>query len=84
MTIFALLGVVAVSLAMGTVQAAEQPVRSRLCPDDLPEGVRLPPQRGCKADPVRPKPRQEGFHDFGNGTTVQIGGRTAAEIGVRR
>ena len=84
MKVFALAGFVAISLAMTAPQAAGQSPRSRLCPDDLPEGVRLPPQRGCDADPVRAKPRPEGLHDFGNGTTVRIGGRTATEFGVRR
>ena len=84
MKVFALAGFLAGSLAVGTPQAAEQPLRSRLCPDDLPEGVRLPPRRGCTADPVPTKPHQNGFHDLGNGTTVRIGGRAAAEFGVRR
>ena len=71
-------------LAAGAPQAAEQPLRSRLCPEDLPEDVRLPPRAGCDAAPGRPTPRRDGFHDLGNGTTVQIGGRTAVEFGARR
>jgi len=68
----------------GAAHAAEQPTRSRLCPEDLPEGVRLPAQPGCTAG-ARPAPtRQDGTYDLGNGTTVRIGGRTSAEYGMRR
>ena len=71
-------------VAAGTAQAAEQPVRSRLCPEDLPEGVRLPPPPGCTAG-TRPAPtRGEGVYDLGDGTTVRIGGRATATYGVRR
>lgn len=76
----ALLGV----LAVGAVSAAERPQRSRLCPEDLPEGVRLPPPPGCGTGPVQAKSRRPGSYDLGNGTTVQVGGRSAAEFGVRR
>ncbi|MGH1572868.1 hypothetical protein ACRAWG_22045 [Methylobacterium sp. P31] len=73
-----------VPLAAGAAQAAERPVRPRLCPDDLPEGVRLPPPPGCDAGARQPKSSRPGFYDLGNGTTVQIGGRTSAEYGMRR
>ncbi|MDP4004943.1 hypothetical protein [Methylobacterium sp. NEAU K] len=76
--------VLLVSLAAGVAQAAEQPVRSRLCPDDLPDGVRLPPPPGCGQRVPKPKTRRDGFYDFGDGTTVQVGGRAGAEYGVRR
>ena len=73
-----------IAFAAGAAQAAEQPSRSRLCPEDLPEGVRLPPQPGCTAGARHPAPHREGFYDLGNGTTVQVGGRASAEYGVRR
>ncbi|MCJ2137209.1 hypothetical protein MKK69_24725 [Methylobacterium sp. J-026] len=73
-----------VLLGVGAAQAAEQPSRSRLCPEDLPEGVRLPPQPGCTPGARHPVPRRDGFYDLGNGTTVQVGGRASAEYGVRR
>ncbi|MCJ2021110.1 hypothetical protein [Methylobacterium sp. E-065] len=70
--------------AAGAARAAEQPARSRLCPEDLPEGVRLPPQPGCAAG-TRPAPtRREGVYDLGDGTTVRIGGHASATYGVRR
>ncbi len=78
--LFALL----VGLNAGAALAGEPPVRSRLCPENLPEGVRLPPQPGCDAVAAKPKSRRDGVYDFGNGTTVQIGGRASAEYGVRR
>jgi len=72
------------ALAAGAAQAGEPPVRSRLCPEDLPDGVRLPPQPGCDAAVTGPKSRRDGLYDLGNGTTVQIGGRASAAYGVRR
>jgi len=73
-------------LLVGAASAAEQPVRSRLCPDDLPEGVRLPPRPGCAASAASEPsmPTRRGFYDLGDGTTVQIGGRAGAEFGARR
>ena len=71
--------------AIGPVSAAEQPRRSKLCPEDLPEGVRLPPQSGCGVGPVQSEPRRRpGAYDLGDGTTLQIGGRVTSEFVVRR
>ena len=70
-------------LMSAVAAAADQPLRSRLCPEDLPEGVRLPPQPGCEAAAPKPIPARRGFYDLG-GTTVQIGGRVGAEFGARR
>jgi hypothetical protein len=73
----------AVVALVGTAHAAERPSRARLCPENLPEGVRLPPQPGCTD--ARPAPtRRDGTYDLGNGTSVRIGGRASAEFGVRR
>ena len=72
------------AFAVGTAQAAEPPTRSHLCPEDLPEGVRLPAQPGCTPGRRNPAPHRDGFYDLGNGTTVQVGGRASAEYGVRR
>ena len=73
-----------VPVAVGTARAAEQPARSRLCPGDLPEGVRLPPQPGCAAPAGPPKSRPDGVYDLGDGTTLRVGGRASAAFGVRR
>ena len=73
-----------VGLTAGAAQAGEPPVRSRLCPENLREGVRLPPQPGCGSVVTKPKSRRDGVYDFGNGTTVQIGGRASAAYGMRR
>jgi len=72
------------TLTLGAAQAGEQLERARLCPEDLPEGVRLPPQPGCTGSPRTPQPRRQGVYELGDGTTVRIGGRTSAEYGVRR
>lgn len=74
-----ILGALVVATAAG---AAEAPVRSRLCPEELPEGVRLPPPPGCAAAPAA-KRREDGFHDLG-GVSVRVTGRAAAEFGARR
>jgi len=71
-------------LLAGAASAAERPVRSRLCPEDLPEGVRLPPSPGCGAPTTEPTAPRRGYYDLGDGTTVQIGGRVGAEFGARR
>ena len=68
---------------VGAAHAAEQPSRARLCPENLPEGVRLPPPPGCTDARTAP-PRRDGTYDLGNGTSVRIGGRASAESGVRR
>jgi hypothetical protein len=68
--------------------AAGEPGRPRLCPEDAPEGVRLPPRAGCgRAETTASQGRtqgRDGFRDLGNGVSVRIGGRAAAEFGVRR
>ncbi|MGU3540734.1 hypothetical protein [Methylobacterium sp. A54F] len=64
--------------------AAGELGRPRLCPEDAPEGVRLPPRPGCgRAEAAVPRGR-DGFRDLGNGVSVRVGGRAAAEFGVRR
>jgi hypothetical protein len=73
-----------VLVTTGAASATEQAARSRLCPEDLPEGVRLPPRPGCEAAAPKPPPARRGFYDLGDGTTVQIGGRVGAEFGARR
>lgn len=76
------LGLALIALT-GAAQAAEQPSRARLCPENLPEGVRLPPPPGCTDAQTAPT-RRDGTYDLGNGTSVRIGGRASAESGVRR
>ncbi|MGH1590986.1 hypothetical protein [Methylobacterium sp. P5_C11] len=83
MTRVALLALL-VPLAAGPAQAAEQPARARLCPENLPEGVRLPPQPGCDAGARPPTPRRPGVFDLGDGTRIRIGGSASATYGVRR
>ncbi|MGU3416822.1 hypothetical protein [Methylobacterium sp. D54C] len=65
-------------------RAGEAPTRARLCPENLPEGVRLPPQPGCDASVRPPTPRRPGHFDLGDGTSIQIGGSASALYGVRR
>lgn len=75
----------AAALPLGPLAAAERREPSRVCPEDLPEGAHLPPQPGCAGASHAPaKSRGDGFVDLGNGTSVRIGGRAAADYGVRR
>lgn len=70
----------AATLAAG---AAER-TPPHLCPDNAPEGVRLPPQPGCGT--ARPKPAvadTQGFRDVG-GVKLRVGGRVGAEYGFGR
>lgn len=76
----------AILLTAGAAQAAERPVLARPCPDNLPDGVRLPPQPGCDARARAPEKRSraDGFRDLGDGVSVRIDGRVGTEFGVRR
>ena len=65
-------------------QATERQARPRLCPEDAPEGVRLPPQPGCGTREV-PAPRREtGFHEILPGTGIRVGGRASSTFDMRR
>jgi hypothetical protein len=68
------------ALAVG---AAER-TPPHLCPENAPEGVRLPQRPGC--GPARPKPAlpdDQGFRDVG-GVKLRVGGRVGAEYGFGR
>ena len=65
-------------------QAAERPVRPRLCPEDAPEGVRLPPQPGCGTREAAAPRRDAGFHEILPGTGIRIGGRAGSTFDMRR
>lgn len=71
-------------LVAGAAQAGEVPTRARLCPENLPEGVRLPPQPGCDTATRPPRPSRPGHFDLGDGTSIRIGGSASAIYGVRR
>ncbi|MGU3465420.1 hypothetical protein ACLBXO_11255 [Methylobacterium sp. C33D] len=80
----ATLFLLALVLLSGAAGAGEAPTRARLCPENLPEGARLPPQPGCDAAFRQPRPRRPGHFDLGDGTSIQIGGSASALYGVRR
>ena len=70
--------VVAALLAASPLSAAEVK-RPRLCPEDAPEGVRLPPRPGCGVpEAARPK-RDPGYYELGD----RITGRASAVVGGR-
>ncbi|WP_336487624.1 hypothetical protein [Methylobacterium nigriterrae] len=71
-------------LAAVPAPAGEPSARPRLCPEDAPEGVRLPPRRGCDRPGGRTATAPDGFRDLGNGVKLKIGGRVGAEYDVRR
>ncbi|TXM73404.1 hypothetical protein FV226_09325 [Methylobacterium sp. WL12] len=65
-------------------QAIERQARSRLCPEDAPEGVRLPPQPGCGSREVPASRRETGFHEILPGTAIRVGGRASSTFDMRR
>ena len=70
---------IAACLAVACATAAEGP-RSRLCPQDAPEGVRLPPRAGCDTVTDRQRAEAGGFRDLGNGVTLRVGGRSRLDL----
>lgn len=64
--------------------AAERPARPRLCPEDAPEGVRLPPQPGCGSREIPAPRRDSGFHEILPGTGIRIGGHASSSFDTRR
>ncbi|GJE59323.1 hypothetical protein [Methylobacterium trifolii] len=75
-----------VLLLVGVAPAVsgERPARPHLCPEDAPDGVRLPPQPGCGGRVDRADEARRGFHDLGDAVKVKIGGRVGAGYDVRR
>ena len=65
-------------------QATERLTRPRLCPEDAPEGVRLPPQPGCGSREVPASRRETGFHEILPGTGIRVGGRASSTFDMRR
>ena len=76
----------AILLTACAAGAAERPAPARPCPENLPEGVRLPPQPGCDrtARDADRKADETGFRDLGDGVSVRMNGRVDVEYGVRR
>ena len=65
-------------------QATERRARPRLCPEDAPEGVRLPPRPGCGSQEAPVPRRDTGFHEILPGTGIRIGGRASSTFDMRR
>ncbi|GJD31789.1 hypothetical protein PMNALOAF_3052 [Methylobacterium adhaesivum] len=53
------------------------------CPQDAPEGVRLPDRPDCAGRLSPPARGDDGFREIG-GVRLRIGGRVSAEYGVAR
>ena len=70
------------ALAPLAAVAAERPARPRLCPEDAPEGVRLPAQPGC--GPRSETPPRNRARDFGEDLEIRVGGRVGAGFGMQR
>lgn len=58
--------------------------RPRLCPQDAPEGVHLPPRPGCDTVSERRPASGDGFRDLGNGVSLKLGGRARLDVETRR
>ena len=68
---------------MVAADAGEQ-MPPRLCPENAPEGVRLPSRRGCGSERALDRSaRDQGFRDI-DGVKLRVGGRITAEYGVSR
>lgn len=71
-------------LAGAVAVGAAERTPPHLCPENAPEGVRLPQRPGC--GPARQKPAlrdDQGFRDIG-GVKLRVGGRVGAEYGFGR
>lgn len=79
----ALAALLTVSPAWSGGSSNERVSRSRLCPTDAPEGVRLPPRAGCAEPEPRARRDADGFRDVG-GVKLRIGGRAGADFDARR
>ena len=75
-----LLAVLAVAGAAPAVAAPRGMPERRLCPEDAPEGVRLPPREGCTGAARAPSDRVRDI----DGIRVRIGGRVGVDAGFRR
>ena len=64
--------------------AAQDGTRPRLCPQDAPEGVRLPSRPGCDTVSERQRSSGDGFRDLGNGVSLKLGGRARLDVETRR
>ncbi|WP_082478727.1 MULTISPECIES: hypothetical protein [unclassified Methylobacterium] len=81
-----LLAILTLILLNSSAQAGEgaRPRAARLpCPQDAPEGVRLPDRPGCSTLPTARPPDGDGFRDVG-GVRLRVGGRVGAEYGSAR
>ncbi|NEU11602.1 hypothetical protein G3T14_05600 [Methylobacterium sp. BTF04] len=83
-SVAAFLLVATVTAAAAGEGSARGPTR-QLCPEDAPEGVRLPPNPECHAAAAaRPRvSRENGIHEIG-GVEVRVGGRIGAQYGIAR
>ena len=75
------LTVLAVLLGPSPLQAGEAP--RRLCPEDVPEGVRLPARPGCPAARAARPRGDDGSYEIG-GVTLRVGGRVGVDTSLRR
>ncbi|KQP40594.1 hypothetical protein ASF49_20490 [Methylobacterium sp. Leaf104] len=76
--------VVLLWLAGALAAGAAERTPPHLCPENAPEGVRLPRRPGCGTARARPAASDaQGFRDLG-GVTLRVGGRVSAEYGTGR
>jgi hypothetical protein len=55
-----------------------------LCPENAPEGVRLPPQPGCGSARPTPAAPDAQLHPAEVAKALRVGGRVGAEYGIGR
>ncbi|MFD1302678.1 hypothetical protein [Methylobacterium marchantiae] len=74
---------VCVGLTLGAPPVQAGDGARRLCPDDAPEGVRLPPRDGCPGGSPSRRRSDGEFHEVG-GFKVRVGGRVTLDHDMRR
>lgn len=75
------LACIGLTLAALPVAAGEGP--RRLCPEDAPEGVRLPQRRDCPGAAPMGSRSEAGRHRIGD-VQVRVGGRVTLDHDMRR
>ncbi|MCJ2129158.1 hypothetical protein [Methylobacterium sp. E-045] len=72
-----------VALTLGAMPAEAEDGARRLCPDDAPEGVRLPPRASCPDRGAQQAGWPSGSHRIGD-VQIRIDGRVSLDHDIRR
>ncbi|WP_019905128.1 hypothetical protein [Methylobacterium sp. 77] len=70
-------------MVLGTLPVRAADTTRRLCPEDAPEGVRLPASKACPGAKPDLGRSEDGFHWIGD-VKVRVGGRVTLDHDMRR